>query len=167
MSIYHNFIVGSLFNCVKIVVNHPLSVMMFSTRNNIAHISTLNRVISVIYHKLICLIHVAFIISYRRRCFMVHHHLNTLAGCVTVKFFHIKVWIRSYEIKYIIFCFTKPVFPTFIPSFNKYCIKSVCSCKVNIFLHIFCIGRMFSVRFGLFIICNSKFNTRNPISIRP
>ena len=56
--------------------------------------------------------------------------------CIFIKFFNIKIRIRCNKIKNIIFLITKPVFPTYIPSFYKKLVKTMFRCKINITFHI-------------------------------
>ena len=73
MCIYHDFIIGCFLYRIEIMVVHPLSVMVFSTRDDVAHITTLYRVITIIGHKLVSFVHVSFVVTYRSRSFMMHH----------------------------------------------------------------------------------------------
>src|SRR5699024_2660365 len=105
------------------MVIHPLSIVVLTTWNNVAYIATFYRIISVVCHELVCLVHVAFIVTYRSRSFMMHHQFYTFACSVTLKFFNIKVGIGSYKIKNIIFASSKTVFSTFVPVFYQYFVE--------------------------------------------
>ena len=65
MSIYNNLMLGSLLDCVEIVVVHPLTVVILSTRDNIANITTLKRCVSILIHQLISSVHVTLIVANR------------------------------------------------------------------------------------------------------
>ena len=103
MGIYTNLIIGGFGHCIEIVIVHPLSVMMFTTWDDITHITTLHCIISIVHHELISLVHMAFVITYGSRSFVVHHQLHTFAGSIGIQHLHIKIGIRSHKIEYIIF----------------------------------------------------------------
>ena len=152
MGIYTNLIIGGFGHCIEIVIVHPLSVMMFTTWDDITHITTLHCIISIVHHELISLVHMAFVITYGSRSFVVHHQLHTFAGSIGIQHLHIKIGIRSHKIEYIIFWLAEPVFPTFVPAFYQYLVESVLGCKVNIAFHIFVVGTVLAVRFRFWII---------------
>ena len=118
MSIYHNLVISSLFNSILIMINHSLSIMMFTFGYYITNITTFNSLISIIHHKLICLIHTTFIIAYSTRCFVMHNHLYASGLGIIPYFRQIKIRIGGNKIKYIFLKITKPIFPTDIPSLN-------------------------------------------------
>ena len=149
MRIYHNFIISSFLHSIQIVVYHPLSIVMFTTRNDITHITALHRMISIVYHKLISLIHVTLIVTDRSRSFMMHNHLHTFAGCIAMHFFHVKVRIGSYKIKHIVLALAEPIFPTLVPSFHQYSIKTMFGRKIDVTFHIGCISRVLPIRLCL------------------
>ena len=62
MSIDHDVMFCSLFNAMKIVVNHALAVMIFAPWNDIAYISAFNGVITILIHELIGFLHATFIV---------------------------------------------------------------------------------------------------------
>ena len=141
--------------------------MMFSTRNNVTYISTLHSIIPVIYHKLICFIKMTFVVTYRSRGLVMHHQLYPFFLCIRIEHFHIKIRIRSDEIKDIILWISKPVFPTFIPAFHQYLVESMFGSKIDITFHFIIVGWMASVWLCLGIIRLSKFHRINIIRIRP
>ena len=69
----------------------------FAARNDIAYITALYRIVTVVYHKLVSLVHMAFVVADRCGSFVVHHHLDTFSRCVTMYFFYIEIRIRSDE----------------------------------------------------------------------
>ena len=92
--------------------------MMFSTRNNITYIPALHSIVSVIYHKLIGFIKMALVVTYRSGSLVMHHQLHSFFLCIRIEHLHVKIRIRSYEIKDIILRISEPVFPAFIPAFH-------------------------------------------------
>ena len=167
VSINHNLVIGCLFNGIKIVIIHPLSVVVLTARNDIAYITALHSIVTVVYHELVSLVHMTFVVAYRSRSFMVHHQTNTLAGCILLKFFHVKVRVRSDKVEHIILALTEPIFPTFVPSFYQYLAKSVFCCKIDIAFYVSCISRVLAVRFNFRIIGYAQFNTIEFVCISP
>lgn len=145
MGIYTNLIVGGFLHGIEIVIIHPLTIMMFSPRNDITYITTLHRIISVINHELIGFIHMTFVVAYRSRCFMMHHQFHTFTLSILIQHFHVKVRICSNKVEYIIFGVTEPVFPSFIPSFNQYLVKSMFGSKINVTFYILIVSTMLAV----------------------
>ena len=65
VGIDHYFIINGLFYSIQIMVHHPLAVVVFSPWNDIAHVTALYSIITVIGHKLVSFVQVTFIITYR------------------------------------------------------------------------------------------------------
>ena len=149
------------------MIIHPLAIVILASRNDIAYISTFHCVISMVYHKLIGLIQMAFVVTYRSRSFVMHHQFHSLAMSIVVQHLHIKIRIWSHKIKDIILRFAEPVFPTFIPTFDKYLIKSMLSCEINVFLHILIGSTMASVRLQRRIVCLTQLHRRQIVCISP
>ncbi len=159
VSVYHDFVVRCFLHRIQIVVVHPLSIVVLATWNDIAYIAAFYRIISVVCHELVCLVHVAFIVTYRSRSFMVHHQFYAFACSVTLKLFYIEVRIGGYKIEDIIFAFPKPVFPTFVPAFYQYLVESMLCCKINVTFYVGSVGRVFAVRFCFIVIGFAQFYT--------
>lgn len=98
---------------------------------------------------------------------MVHNHFYTFTCCILMNFFYIKIWIRCDKVKYVIFALAKPIFPSLIPSFYQYTIKSMCGSKINITFYVSCVGRMFAVCFRFRIICFTQFYAGQLVGISP
>ena len=167
VSIYTDLIISSFSHSIEIVVVHPLTIMMFTARNHIAYIATLYCIVTVVYHKLVSFINMTFIIAYGSRSFMMHHQFHTFALSIFVQHLYIKVRIRSYKIKHIIFGVTEPIFPSFVPTFYQYLIKSIFSSKVYITFYVLIGSTMTSVRFSFSIIRFTQFYGRQIIGISP
>ena len=167
VSIHHNLVVCCFLHRIQIMIIHPLSVMVLATGNNIADITALYRVIAVIHHKLISFIHMTFVVTGWCGSFVVHHHFDTFACGITMNLFYVEIGIRSDEIEYIIFAVTEPVFPTFVPSFYQYCIKTVGGSEIDITFYVSGVSGMFAVRFGFWIICFTQFYTSQLIGVGP
>ena len=78
MSIYHDLMLGSLCDSIEIMIVEPLSVMMFATRNHIADITALHRIIAILIHKVVCRLHVSLIVTHGSGSLMVHHKPHPL-----------------------------------------------------------------------------------------
>ena len=64
MSIDHYLIVGGFLHSILVMVYKPLAEMVASCRDYVAHISAFYGIIAVVLHKLICLVHAAFVITH-------------------------------------------------------------------------------------------------------
>ena len=149
------------------MIIHPLSVVVLTARNDVSYITALHRIITVVYHKLVSLVHMTFVVAYRSRSFMVHHQTYSLASCILLQFFHVKVRVRSDKIEHIILTLTEPIFPTLVPSFYQDLAKSVFCGKIDIAFYVSCISRMLAVRFNFRIIGYTQFNTIKFVCISP
>src|SRR5690606_41874973 len=148
----HNLIFRCFFECILMMVVDPLTIMVFPTGDDIADIACFCCIITIIFHELIRLIYMTLVISYRARSFMVHNHLHPLALRVGSYFIQIKIRIRRYKIKDIVFRISKPIFPTNIPSFYEYSIKAMCRRKVDVALYVCRSRAMLAVWFHLAIV---------------
>ena len=108
-----------------------------------------------------------FVVANRRRGFVMHDELHILAFRIIAEPFDVKIGIRRNEIENIVFLMTEPVFPTFIPTFHQNGVKTILGCKVDISLHIFSVGRVFTIARQFRIIGFTQLHTRNGISISP
>ena len=77
MGIDHDVIVGCPLDGMLVMVDFELTVVMFTTRDDIAYIAGLDSIIAVILHELVSTIHVLLVIHHRRRCLVMHHDFNT------------------------------------------------------------------------------------------
>ena len=101
--IHHNFMIRSFLHRIQIMIIQPLTVVVFTTWDDIANISTLHRIVTVIFHKLISFIHMTFIVTHRCRSLMMHHQLHSFTSSILIQHFHIKIRIRSNEVEHIVF----------------------------------------------------------------
>ena len=145
VGIYHNAIVCCFLEGVEVVVVHPLPVVVFATREDVAHITTLNGVITIVHHKLISGIDIALIVACGSAGFMVHNHFYAASFGVFVDTFHIEVGIRRNEVEDVIFFVTVPVLPTFIPTLNEESLETIGRRKVDVTFHIGSIGCMTTI----------------------
>ena len=162
-----NLIIGGFLHGIEIVVVHPLSVVVFSARNDIAYIAAFHCIIAIIHHKLIGFVHVAFVIADGRRCFMMHHQLHTFALGVSVQHLYIEIGVWGYKVENIIFGMSEPVFPAFVPTFHQHLVETVGSRKVDISLHVFIVGAMTSVGLCLGIVRFAQFDGGQFVRICP
>ena len=54
MGIHHNMVLGGLFDAIEIVVIHPLTIVVFSTGNDITYVSALHSSVAIFVHQIIC-----------------------------------------------------------------------------------------------------------------
>ena len=123
--------------------------MVITSWDNVSHIATLYSIITIFLHEIEGCIEMSFVVTYARRCFMMHHEFNPFAVCIVIQSLDIKVRIRRNKIENIVFPAVSPVLPTYIPSFNENLLESISGCKVNVFLYVFCVRGMPSIRFCL------------------
>ena len=167
MGIDHNLIFGSFLHGIQIMIIHPLAIVIFSTRNDVAHIATLHGIVSVVHHKLVSLVHVAFVVAHRSGGLMMHHQLHALAMRILIEHLHVKIGIRRNKIEHVVFGFSEPIFPAFIPSFHQHLVESVGGGKVDILLYMLVIGSMASVGLRLAVIQYTQLHGRQLIRISP
>ncbi len=65
MGIDHYFMLGCLGHGIQVVVVTPLPVVMLTTRNHVADITALDRIVAIFIHKFIGLLHMALIVAHR------------------------------------------------------------------------------------------------------
>ena len=62
MSIHHDVVLGGSLDDALIVVVHQLTVMVFASRNDVAHLSCLHGVIAIPVHQTESVLHVSLVI---------------------------------------------------------------------------------------------------------
>jgi hypothetical protein len=65
MSIDHDLMLGSLLQCIKIMIDERLAVVVLAYRKDISYISALDGVIAILVHELESLIDMTLVITYR------------------------------------------------------------------------------------------------------
>ena len=65
MGIDHHLMFGSLLQCIEIMIDEGLAVVMLSDRKDISYISALDGVIAILVHELESLIDMTLVITYR------------------------------------------------------------------------------------------------------
>ena len=149
------------------MIVHPLSVVMLASRYDVTDITALYRIIAILVHQIISLLHVTLVISHWAWCLMMHHQLYTFWFSIVVEHLNIKIGIRGNKIKDIILGFTKPIFPADIPTFHKKLVKAIFRCEINVALHVLVIGGMLPEGMHLRVISLIKSHRRQVIGIRP
>ena len=167
MSVHHDMMFGGLFDDVHIMVIHRLAIVMVSSGDNIAYISRLYGIISIFVHQLISLFDMTFVILCRRRSFVVHHQLYSFRMGIVIKSLDVKIRIWRYKVENITFPHVCPVFPSYVPSFNQYLVKTVFSGKVNVSAYLFVVGSMTTMWFYTFPIHLIYIYRREVIRIMP
>ena len=147
MLINHKAVGSHFFNHALVVIYHPLAVVFFTPWYNPTHISCFHSIVAVVFHKFNGFVNAAFVVGSRGRSFVVHDQFHPFGGCVGLKSFHIKIGIRSNEIKNLFFPVARPVFPTDIPAFDQHTLNAVGSSKINVSFNIFGSSTMFTVGF--------------------
>ena len=153
--VHHDVMLGCFGNCKEIMVHHPLAVVVFTAGKDITHISGFYRVISILVHQLVRFLHMALIVSDRRRAFVVHNQFDALGVRIFIQSLNVEIRIRGLEVKHGIFGIAGPIFPANIPTLHQQSIKTVCRCKVNVPSHIGIIGAMTAIRLCRCIISDA------------
>ena len=109
----------------------------------------------------------ALVVASRARSFVVHHQFYTFRMSVLIERFEVEVGIRGYKIEHIVFFVTKPVFPTYIPTFYKHLVEAVFCCKIDIFAHFFVISTVGTIRFSFAVINGIEVDSREVVRIAP
>ena len=167
MAVDTDLIFRRFLDGVKIVVVHPLAVVVLASWNDVSYVTTLYGVVAIVYHELVSLIQVTLIVTDRRGGLVVHHQTDAFAVRVIIEHFHVEIRIGRYEIKYIIFRFAEPIFPAFVPAFYQDLVKSVLGGKINVFFHVLVVRSMATVGLGLGIVCLAQLDGRQVVGIGP
>ena len=157
----HYFVFGGLFHAVEIMVVCPLSVVIFSTRHHIAHISALYGVVSIFVHQRVCCVEVALIVAQRARSFVVHHQFDAFAVSILVEHCDVEVGVWSDKVKHIILFVAEPVFPSDVPSFHQQLVESVFGGKVDVTLHVVVVCTVDAVRLHGFVVDAVEVDSRS------
>ena len=158
MAIHHDVMLGCCLDDTLIVIVHQLAVVILATWDDVAYITGLHCIITILVHQVEGILQVALVVEGRSGSLVVHHQLDTLGVCVVVEHLDVEVWIWSHEVEDIELLMTEPVLPTFIPTFYQHFLKSVLGCKVDIFLHLLIGSSMCTIRFALAIIGDTEAN---------
>ena len=146
MRIHHQFISRRLFRHPRIMIHHPLAVVMFSARNDAANIPGFDRINSFVNHILVRIRHSALIIRHGTRSLMMHNQAQTFGASIGRQTINVIIWIRAHKIENVLFPIPKPILPTLIPTLYEHAVKTMFGSKINIAFHIRRIRTMFSSR---------------------
>ena len=140
---------------------------MFATGNDVAHISALDGMVTVVDHEAVGIVHVTLVVAYRRGGLVVHDHLHPFLGGIAVNLLHVEVGIGSYEIEYIVLAVSEPVFPTDVPAFDQHGIETVGRRKVDVALHVLGVGRVGAIGLGLGVVGLVQMHAIQVVGIGP
>ena len=80
---------------------------------------------------------------------------------------YVKVGIRRNEVEHVVLFMAKPVFPTNVPTFNQYRIKTILCGKVDVTLYVLSISRVRTIGFSVCIVRFAQLNSREVVGIGP
>ena len=60
--IHHNMLFCCLLDGTQVVIVGVLTVMMLATRDNIAYVTTLNGIVTILLHEVVCRVYATFIV---------------------------------------------------------------------------------------------------------
>ena len=167
VGVHHDMVLGGLDDGVVIVIDERLAVVMLAVRDDISHITALYGIVSVLVHQGVGLLHPALVINCGRRAFVVHHKADALLVRIGVKCRQVEVRIRSDKVEDEVLLMAEPVFPAFVPAFDKEGVEAVLGCKVYVPAYVVVIGAMQPVRLGRCIVGYAKLHRREVESVRP
>ena len=72
VGIDHDVVLGSLLDGIEVMVVHPLSVVMLSARDDVAHITALHSSVAIAVHQVVGSLHVALVVTDRSRRLVMH-----------------------------------------------------------------------------------------------
>ena len=87
--------------------------------------------------------------------------------CILVQSLDVEIGIWSNEVEHVAFPHIRPVFPSDVPTFNEHLVESVVGSEVDISLHLFRIGGMTAVWFGLGVVDIVELHRGIIVSIVP
>ena len=152
MRIDHDMLLGGFLHAIEIVIHHPLTIMVFAARYDVAHITTLDRIVAMINHKLVSTVEMSLIVAHRRRCLMVHHQSHALGVCIVVERISIEVGIWSDKVEDLILGIVGPVFPSDVPSLDQHLVEAIGSGEVDIASNGVVVGSVCAIGCGMQIV---------------
>ena len=78
MGIDHDLVLSRLLEGKEVVVDKRLAVVMLAYREDIADITALDGVVTVLVHKVKGLVEMTLIVAHRRGSLVMHHQTNAL-----------------------------------------------------------------------------------------
>ncbi len=115
VGIDHDVVPGGQLHGMQVVVDHPLSVVVFASGQDVAHVAALHGVVSVAVHQRVGGLQVAFVVAHRRGGLVVHHQPHALPVRVVVQRLDVEVGIGGYEVEDIVLRVSEPVLPADVP----------------------------------------------------
>ena len=158
---------GSCLNDALIVIVHKLAVVVFASRNDVAHVAGLHGVIAILVHQTESILQVAFVIESCGGGLVVHHQLHALGVGIVVEHLNVEVGVRSDEVEDVKLLMTEPVFPSFVPSFHQHFLQTVLRGEVDVALHLLVSGTVRAVGLALAVVGNAETNRRQVVGIAP
>ena len=118
-------------------------------------------------HKTVGSVEMALVVTHRRRCLMVHNHINAPLFGVLMNSLHIEIRVGRNEIIYIIFLIAKPIFPADVPTLYEHAIEAVFGSKIDVTLHVGGVGTMPPMRLHFRIIGLANLHGGQVGGVRP
>ena len=158
---------GSCLNDVLIVIVHNLAVVVFASRNDVAHVACLHGVIAILVHQTESILQVALVIESCGGGLVVHHQLHALGVGIVVEHLNVEVGVRSDEVEDVKLLMTEPVFPSFVPSFHQHFLQTVLCSEVDVALHLLVSCAVRAVGLALSVVGNAETNRRQVVGVAP
>ena len=142
VGIDHNLVVCSALDGMLVMIDSDLAVVVLTTRDEVADIAALHRIIAIVLHQLIGLVHVLLVVHDRRGGLVVHDELHTLRVGILIERLDIEVGVRRLEVEDIFLRVAEPVFPTDIPALDEDTTKAMLSGEVDVAADVLIICRV-------------------------
>lgn len=145
MRIDHEVMGCCTLHYVKIVVRHPLSVMVFGTRDEGSDIACFDSWIVVAVHIPKSVFHLAFVVDHGRSRLMVHDERDAALARIGRELGNVEVGIGAGETIDMLFVACPIVFPAFVPAFDEDGIEAMASGKIDVIFDMCGVGAVMSV----------------------
>ena len=132
MGVDHDMVPGRLGDCIQVMVNHELAVVIISPRNDVAAVSAFDGFIAIAVHQGIGGFHIPLIIPDGGSRFMVHHQADACRVGIGIDGIDIEVRIGRLEVIDEVFGIAVPVFPALVPTFHQHGVEAMFRGKVDI-----------------------------------
>ena len=146
MGIDHDVMLGGLGHCIKVMVDHPLTIMAFAKRLYITDIARLDSIVAVLVHERVGGLHVTLVVAHAGRSLVMHHELDTLGVRIRIQGVDVEVRIRCQEVEDVVLVAIGPFLPADVPALDQQGVETVRRSEIDILPHIGIVRGMAAVR---------------------
>lgn len=124
-------------------------------------------VVSIICRRLMYLIRITFVIACEDQDFVVRRRFCTFTYDMTLGFFRVRVKVKDCGVGRVVFTFSRPIFPAFVPTFCRCLIRSVLYYGVGMAFCINDINEIFTIEFYFIMVYFARFCAKWIIHMDP